>query len=388
MNKFILYPHGGSGNHGCEAIVRTTMAILEGIPDSATLFSERPEADRIAGIDSFVSVVEAQNSLSRWQGLAAAISHKLTGNDERFYRYQHAPMLKHADRNTIALCIGGDNYCYGWVDFLYALNKFLREKGARTVLWGCSVEPSAMDEAMVDDLRRHAVITVRESITFEAMQEKGLKNVKLYPDPAFQLETTNLPLPAGFEEGNTVGINLSPLIMKYEKESGMAMKSYEALIQHILESTDMHVALIPHVVVKGNSDLEPMAELYEAFSKTGRVVLIDDHNAMELKGFIGRCRMFIGARTHATIAAYSKFVPTLVVGYSVKARGIARDLFGSEEELVLPVQNITSTVQLVDAFENLKANEKELRTHLENAIPAYAARSIDAKDEIAALISG
>ena len=388
MTKLILYPHGGSGNHGCEAIVRTTLAILDGIPGSATLFSERPETDQLAGIDSLVSVVGAQNSLSRWQRLIAAISHKLTGNDERFYRYQHAPMLKHADRNTIALCIGGDNYCYGWVDFLYALNKFLREKGARTVLWGCSVEPSAMDKTMIDDLRRHAVITARETITFEAMREKGLENVKLYPDPAFQLKTKNLPLPDGFEEGNTVGINLSPLIMKYEKEQGIAMKAYNALIQHILNSTDMRVALIPHVIVKGNSDLEPMTEMYDAFKNTGRVVLIGDHNSMELKGFIGRCRMFIGARTHATIAAYSKFVPTLVVGYSVKARGIARDLFGSEEELVLPVQNITSTVQLIDAFENLKANEQELRTHLEKVIPAYAAKAKDAREAIEAVISG
>lgn len=388
MNKFILYPHGGSGNHGCEAIVRTTMQILEEIPDSATLFSERPEADRVAGIDSFVSVVEAQNSMSRWQRLVAAISHKLTGTDERFYRYQYAPMIKHADSNTLALSIGGDNYCYGWVDFLYAQNKFLWEKGVTTVLWGCSVEPSAMDESMIDDLRRHAAITVRETITFEAMREKGLENVKLYPDPAFQLNTKNLPLPEGFEDGNTVGINLSPLIMKYEKEQGIAMKAYKALIQHILDSTDMRVALIPHVIVKGNSDLEPMTELYDAFNNTGRIVLIGDHNAMELKGFIGRCRMFIGARTHATIAAYSRCVPTLVVGYSVKARGIARDLFGSEEELVLPVQQIASTAQLVDAFENLKTNEQDLRIHLQKVIPAYAAKAIDAREVIEAVVSG
>ncbi|MDA7646715.1 polysaccharide pyruvyl transferase family protein [Akkermansiaceae bacterium] len=388
MNKLLLYPHGGSGNHGCEAIVRTTMAILEGVTDSNTLFSDRPESDRIAGIDRLVTVTEAQVPLTRWQRLAAAISHKVTNTDEQFYRYQHAPMIKQADRNTIALCIGGDNYCYEWVDYLYGLNKFLRGKKARTVLWGCSVEPSAMDKVMVDDLRRHSVITARETITLEAMQEKGLENVKLYPDPAFQLETKSLKLPDGFEARNTVGINLSPLIMKYEKESGMAMKAYKALIQHIIETTDMQVALIPHVIVKGNSDLDPMTELYEAFKETGRIVLIGDHNAMELKGFIARCRIFIGARTHATIAAYSSCVPTLVVGYSVKARGIARDLFGSEEGMVMPVQNLTSTTQLVDAFEDLKARELEDQAHLEKVIPAYSSKASDAKDVIVELING
>ena len=52
---------------------------------------------------------------------------------------------------------------------------------------------------------------------------------------------------------------------------------------------------------------------------TGRVLLVGDHNCMELKGFIGRCRFFVGARTHATIAAYSSCVPTLAAGYSVKS---------------------------------------------------------------------
>ena len=51
--------------------------------------------------------------------------------------------------------------------------------------------------------------------------------------------------------------------------------------------------------------------------------MIQDDNCMVIKGYISRCELFIGARTHATIAAYSTGVPTLVLGYSVKARGIA-----------------------------------------------------------------
>ena len=46
---------------------------------------------------------------------------------------------------------------------------------------------------------------------------------------------------------------------------------------------------------------------------------------------ISKCRFFVVARTHATIAAYSTGVPTIVISYSVKSRGIARDLFGDEK---------------------------------------------------------
>ena len=66
--------------------------------------------------------------------------------------------------------------------------------------------------------------------------------------------------------------------------------------------------------------------------------MINDKNCMEIKGIISKCRFFIGARTHSTIAAYSTCVPTLAVGYSIKARGIARDIFGTEDNYVVPVQ--------------------------------------------------
>ena len=36
-----------------------------------------------------------------------------------------------------------------------------------------------------------------------------------------------LPLPDGFEEGNTVGINISPMIQENEPEPGITMSNYK-----------------------------------------------------------------------------------------------------------------------------------------------------------------
>ena len=108
---------------------------------------------------------------------------------------------------------------------------------------------------------------------------------------------------------------------------------------------------------------EVLPEYYKEYEKTGRVVFFEDHNCMELKGIISKCRFFVGARTHSTIAAYSMGLPTLVVGYSVKARGIARDLFGSEEGYVLPVQKLTRD-KLISAFKNIMIKEKEIQKKL------------------------
>ena len=79
----------------------------------------------------------------------------------------------------------------------------------------------------------------------------------------------------------------------------------------------------------------------------------------------------MGARTHATIAAYSSCVPTLVVGYSVKARGIAQDLFGKIDNYVIPVQTLKHPDELTKAFIWLSNHESEIREHLEEFIPRY-----------------
>ena len=199
---------------------------------------------------------------------------------------------------------------------------------------------------------------------------------------AVQLMAKELPLPEGFALGNTVGINVSPMIQDNEKKSGVTMENYKELISFIIQNTDMQIALIPHVVWERNDDRGPVHELYRAFADTGRVAEIGDGGCEELKGFIGRCRFFVGARTHATIAAYSMGVPTLVVGYSVKARGIARDLFGTEENYVLPVQSLEKKDDLTKGFRWLLSHEKEVREKLGEVMPGYKKRALETGKEV------
>ena len=293
-----------------------------------------------------------------------------------------------AEAEGICFSIGGDNYCYGRGGYqsLMAVDRALLKKGCKTVLWGCSIEPDSLKDAeLVADLASFSLITARETLTYEALCAAGLTNARLYPDPAFTLKADCRALPQGFVEGNTIGINLSPLIMACETKNGAAFQNFVSLISHILETTDAQIALIPHVVWDGNDDRTPLRALAERFADTGRVILVDDANAEEIKGVISRCRLFIGARTHATIAAYSTCVPTLVVGYSVKAKGIAKDLFGTYENYVVPVQSLASGDELNGAFDWLLANEVSVRSHLQSIMPDYVRRAYAAADEVKAL---
>ena len=88
--------------------------------------------------------------------------------------------------------------------------------------------------------------------------------------------------------------------------------------------------------------------------------------------------MFIGARTHATIAAYSTCVPTLVAGYSVKASGIAKDIFGTDQNYVLPVQAFVGKKDLTEAFLWMSDHEQYIREYLKNKMPEYCLKSLDA----------
>lgn len=376
--KIILYPHGGSGNHGCEAIVRATKKIIG--CNETSLFSSRTEDDYKYGVGKLCTIQKEQQTFSRFSFLywKAFMQRHLFKKEDAFDLALYHQLFQEAKTCNYALSIGGDNYCYGVPGFIILINKELRKLGIKTILWGCSVEPKAIQGEMLEDLKGYTHIFARESITFQAMKDKGIEQVSLYPDPAFQLNRIDLPLPEGFIENNTVGINVSPLIIGHEQNNGVTLKNYITLIQYLIDHTDMQIALIPHVVWAQNDDRKPLQELYQHFKGTNRVILLEDYNAEEVKGFIARCRFMVAARTHASIAAYSEQVPTLVVGYSVKARGIARDIFGDENNYVIPVQSLQKENDLLDAFLWIYHHEKEIKGHYKVFMPNYKAKALEA----------
>lgn len=374
-----LYYHNGSLNHGCEAIVRATSYILEN--SVLTLFSRNPESDIHYGLNHLVSVqhdYEAAVSRRSLPFIWAAGMRRLFHNRYWITALTRKPVFEKISHGDIMLSIGGDNYCYAGTDILACYHTAIRKKGAKTVLWGCSVDPEYLNDSVTADLAKYDLITTRESISYELLKKIN-PNTYLIPDPAFVLPKAELPLPEEFIPGNTVGINVSPLIVQCETEKGITMVNYQNLVRYILEETSMNVALIPHVVEPRNDDRTALKELYDKFGDNGRICLIEDCNCMELKGYISRCRFFVGARTHATIAAYSTCVPTLVVGYSTKSRGIARDLFGTQEGYVIPVQCLHDKNALVKQFGCLVEREAEIRSLLQQSMPAYCAKAYGAR---------
>lgn len=397
-DRLIMYMHAGSGNHGCEAIVNS---ICRMIKEQVTLISYFGEEDKKYSLPKLCEIKgERRFEEHRLAHVLYYIYRKLTKDAESFIRYRYGDVF-HRKAVPMAVSIGGDNYCYeNMLSDLRIVNSAFNKRETRTVLLGCSIEPELLSrEEIVKDLMKYHTIIARESITYEALRKmmdrqresrrSGAKEGKdelprilCFPDPAFTLPKRERPLPKGFAPGNTVGINVSPMIQEKEGREGITLENYRALLSYLISCTDMQIALIPHVVWARNDDKKPIHALYEEFKDTKRVVELPDGNCEELKGDIGRCRFFVGARTHATIAAYSSGVPTLVVGYSVKARGIARDLFGTEENYVLPVQNLQNSEDLVRGFSWLFSHEKEIKRRLEEVMPDYQRRAYKTGKEV------
>lgn len=343
-SNYIYYYHGGSGNHGCEALVRTITKLCDIKKNALGLYSYRSKQDREFGILNLVSFIKQSN-------------------------LDATEIPEYVSPNTIALSIGGDNYCGYPIPQLAKYNRKFHAQGAKTALVGCSIEPSNLEHGeILGDLCQFDLITARETITYNALIEKGIvKNTHLVPDSAFSLEKT----PSGIKlPNNTIGINLSNITIY--STNNLILENSKELINYILSNTKYNIALIPHVHQDFNDDYNVLNQVYTYFNKNSRIQLIDtNYNACELKDIISQCKLLIASRTHCSIAGYSSNVPTLVLGYSVKSIGIARDIFDTEQNYVKSIYDFKNKNELKEAFIWLEKNQDSIRKHLTSFMPKY-----------------
>lgn len=388
--RYAFYSHGGCENHGCEAIVRTLSAMIKtGSPDSViklyTLNAQSDKAGDLPNIDETeeFNYIRPVSSLSFMQKLKiSSLSRKSQKSaDEYFYSLScKNPSLKD---NDVYVSVGGDNYCYGDGHMAAAFNRELKKLGKKTVLWGCSVGEEDLSEDKIKDLKTFDLIVTRESMTYETLLNCGIdKNTVLYPDPAFTLDI-DTAFGSSFEvKPNTLGFNISSLIGEYAGEGESIESIAVGFLRYVLENSDKNILLIPHVTKKEDGDQLILGRIAENLSSDRVSVVPDTLTAAQYKSIISRCEMFIGARTHATIAAYSTCVPTLVIGYSVKSKGIAKDIFSDYNGLVVPVSEITDAQKLIKAYVSFEEKAEIYRNVLKEKMPEYIKAAKTSVDEL------
>lgn len=288
------------------------------------------------------------------------------------------PLIKEMRSYDVIVLVAADNYDYGatrnTLDILASI-ALKRSPCPVVVLYDFSVNERNITKHLKLTASKVNMLTARDSLSFDNLNKAGIKeNLYLIPDPAFVVSPSQTVLPQDLEGKKFVGVNLSSLVTgKAGGKKGRAvLKAYEKMIGTILSHEDLNILLIPHVM--RGADLKVLKLLFEKFKDTKRVFLISDEslNGPQLKYIISKCEFFVGARTHSTIAAYSSCVPTLVLGYSIKSLGIAKDLFGSYEDYVVNLDLLNDNADiLAQKFDLLYSKRAEIKKRLEQIMPQY-----------------
>ena len=109
-DQIVMYLHGGSGNHGCEAIVNSTCHMIEEIPKLLVTNSEKE--DRFYSLAPLCDILQerkiAENFPAHvWYYVWRAVFH----DPESFMRYRFRKVLGR-NRAPVYISTGGDMYCY------------------------------------------------------------------------------------------------------------------------------------------------------------------------------------------------------------------------------------------------------------------------------------
>lgn len=192
-------------------------------------------------------------------------------------------------------------------------------------------------------LNRADLIIVREHITNNYLKSIGIHKPQIYvaAETAFLLEPAScervreILSKEGVSNHNEplIGISVSQLINRsFEKREFNSNNRYVVLmaqvIDYLTKKFNAQILFIPHVVVPaewGYDDRFAAEKIYKLVGEKCGVRLIkSEYTPQELKGIIGQCDLFIGARMHSNIAAISMNVPTIAIAWSHKYWGIMR----------------------------------------------------------------
>lgn len=409
-NRFLLVGNASYSNRGCEAIVRGTMETLR------QEFGDHIHAD--AGVYGEPDVVEKQirdeadpavhtfrlsAGFSRWSPpWFLAQANKRLGTR---FDVLHRPLRARLRGVDAVLELGGDNYSLDYEPprHLIAMDRYIQAQGTPVVIWGASIgtfdkDPEFAAE-MFEHLRSLTAIFVRETHTLAHLEKNGVsENVRLVADPAFVMGPTPVSSERlGFQmPRGAIGINFSPFVAKYllrrkvplwkltrdDIEPWLSFATQ--LVDALSREFRMPVVLIPHASsdipnTPGTDDhlvLEEVARRLTGTAASPVHCLPRGLNAREVKWVIAQCRVFAGARTHSTIAALSSGVPTLSIAYSMKARGINEDIFGSLDHLL--ESSRLDAGEFVGRIGKLITEERRLRDVLRAQIPVMRERALQA----------
>ncbi|MBE5930109.1 MAG: polysaccharide pyruvyl transferase family protein [Lachnospiraceae bacterium] len=264
----------------------------------------------------------------------------------------------------------GDSFAdiYGKKRFLLAsmLKKLAMMSGTKFVMAPQTIGPFSnkmMSRVAKHILKKCDLCFVRDSLSEEYTYKLCGRRPLLTTDVAFELSYKK----DAFERSDKrrIGFNPSGLLWTGTKDfvaSKHLIVDYREYVRRVFEvwsQEEVELYLIPHVFTQNGGgmedDLRACKEIQEMFPKTK--IVSEYATPMDAKGFIATLDVFVGARMHATVGAFSSGVATIPFSYSRKFEGLFYDLeypYLVEATTINTEEAVERTLQWVKEYVKLR----------------------------------
>lgn len=245
-------------------------------------------------------------------------------------------------------------------------------------------------------LNKVDLITLREDISYKHLRNIGINIPPMHvtADLAFLLQAASherilqiLSQENISKQEPLVGIAVRGIMLhyalpylktsaeKYEK----GIKVMAEVVDCIIDNFNANILFIPHSFDpdEGLDDRHMAQDIYRATKNKNSIkIIMNEYSPEELKGVIGQCDLFIGARTHAVIGACSMYVPSIAISCPPHERGygIIGKMLG-QKKWVYDVEKLEAET-LIAIIEEAWSVKDEIRKDLIDRIETVKKRAM------------
>lgn len=408
MTKIIITNYGNRLNKGSTTLLNSKIRTLnELIPDANfTIFTHHPEIDynqydvKILDIIGRVSLRSPFRTLRTFSSIFRCILWRLLHDhlglnanklikEKRLQEYYNADIIINTGGDVLTEDYGSPFSIFSNLLFAILLNKpvviYAESIGSFEKIWNMHIARFILNRAKL--------ITLREEISEKNLRELGINKPPIYvtADPAFLLEpipsekAQEILLKEGINKTDCIiGMSVSQIVSRYgftnfknaEEKYDEYINLKAQVVDYLVETLNATVVFVPHVIGPGKSDDRIVAQkIYQIIKHKQKVISINnEYTPEELKGVIGQCDLFVGARMHATIASTSMLVPTIAIAYSHKTHGIIGKMLG-QEKYVLDIKELNYDT-LISKINGAWNNKEEIKRDLKSKMKVIKERAL------------
>lgn len=354
----------GSSNKGCEALGYGFLNVLESVA------REMEEEFEIHIFEAYDVKLIAQNGSYDHLRLNAVSIPNIKFFAQLKVYWGH---FKNCD--YIFDFTAGDSFSdiYGMKRFVQrTIIKLLAEKSAKPFVLGSQTYGpyrSRFSRLFVRHvIRRATAVYARDRLSCDRIKQLTKRDADLTVDVAFAMQYHPMTMES---ERIKVGFNPSGLLWQggYTRDNQFGLtvdyqRYCRELISSLLAAGKYDIYLIPHVIsddlLSVDNDVTVCRELKREFPQLREAPGFQ--TPVEVKSYISAMDVFIGARMHATIAAFTTGVPVIPFSYSPKFEGLFTSLGYNH---IISATEVSTQDALRDTMELIEDREtirEELRT--------------------------